>query len=250
MNTGRLFYILILFSASLVSCSDDNNPNDKEYPGSVTFVYDGNTVTYNVIKKTYFKDANGNVLQKGITKLWLDRNLGAQRAATGLIDTLAMGDLFQWGRPADGHQKRKSDTAHKLSENIVPGHNKFIVKPLYANDWLINSNDLLWNGPANENCSCPEGWRVPTIEELLMEMYSWTTMDMKGANASELKWVPSGNRDNHGTERYWEYWSFIWSSTPRTNGSAKALAIPGSLPAEAISSTRIFGLTVRCIKDY
>jgi hypothetical protein len=83
-----------------------------------------------------------------------------------------------------------------------------------------------------------------------MEMYSWVTLDMNGAFASELKWVPSGNRDNHGTERYSEYWSFIWSSTPTNNGSSYALAIPGSQPAEIITSSRIFGLTVRCVKDF
>lgn len=44
---------------------------------------------------------------------WMDRNLGASRAATSSTDTEAYGDLYQWGRAADGHQKRTSGTEHQ-----------------------------------------------------------------------------------------------------------------------------------------
>lgn len=35
---------------------------------------------------------------------WMDRNLGANRAATSFNDSESYGHLFQWGRFADGHQ--------------------------------------------------------------------------------------------------------------------------------------------------
>ena len=246
----RVLYILALFALGFYACSKDQPEAEKTYPEEVAFVYGGETVTCQVIKKTYTRDSAGNPLSEPVTKLWLDRNLGATRAAVAYNDSMASGDLCQWGRLADGHQKRDSDTTEQLSAGIVPGHDHFIASPLISDDWLVVSDDSLWNGSDNTNCSCPEGWRVPTAGELAMEMNSWTPQNMDGAYASTLKWVASGNRDNHGTERYSEYWSFIWSSTPATHQDAYVLAIPGSLPAEIISSGRIYGLVVRCIRDY
>ncbi len=246
----RPIYILILFSIGLLSCKKEKNITEKEFPKTVTFEYNGESVIYNVIKKTYYKDSKGNSLNTAVTKLWLDRNLGAKRAAIVKNDSLASGDLFQWGRLADGHQKRNSDTIQKLSTGIIPGHDKFIAIPLHSEDWLVVSNDSLWNDVKNTNCSCPDGWRVPTSDELAMEMYSWSPKNMDGAYASELKWVSSGNRDNHGTERYSTYFAFIWSSTPTTNSWAYALAIPGSETADISTSPRIYGLAIRCIKNY
>ena len=53
-------------------------------------------------------------------KTWMDRNLGASRAATSSKDSEAYGDLYQWGRAADGHQKRNSATTRKLSSTDTP----------------------------------------------------------------------------------------------------------------------------------
>ena len=244
--------ILTLVSIVLISCDKDNSNDkvEKDYPKSVTFDYDGNSVTYGVIKKDYYVDSKGDSLIIPITKLWLDRNLGAQRTAIIMFDSLASGDLFQWGRLADGHQNRKSQTLQELSDNIMPNNDKFIIEPLNSNDWLKNSNDSLWNDKANTNCSCPIGWRVPTKDELAMELNSWKTKDMDGAYASPLKWVSTGNRDNHGTERYSEFWGFMWSSTPYSNGMAYSMAIIGTDTAEIITSPRIYGQAIRCIKDY
>jgi hypothetical protein len=36
----------------------------------------------------------------------MDRNLGASQVATSSTDPASYGDLYQWGRPADGHQIR------------------------------------------------------------------------------------------------------------------------------------------------
>lgn len=248
------YYILILFSLFLIACDkDNNNDNDneeKDYPKTITYEYNGTTVTYGVIKKDYYVDSKGDSLKKTITKLWLDRNLGAQRTAIKMNDSLASGDLFQWGRLADGHQNRNSLTIQELSANTMPGHDKFIVEPLNSDDWLKISNDSLWNDEENTNCSCPNGWRVSTKDELLMEINSWKTIDMEGAYASSLKWVATGNRDNHGTERYSKYWGFVWTSTPQNNSMAYSLAIIGTYTAEIITSPRIYGQAIRCVKDY
>jgi hypothetical protein len=37
-------------------------------------------------------------------KTWMDRNLGASQVANSSTDAASYGDLYQWGRRADGHQ--------------------------------------------------------------------------------------------------------------------------------------------------
>ncbi|MBK6785254.1 MAG: hypothetical protein IPG79_17015 [Saprospiraceae bacterium] len=129
-------------------------------------------------------------------------------------------------------------------------HDNFIIQPLGSSDWLLESNDSLWNDQANTNCSCPDGWRVPTSEELAMEMNSWISLNMEGAYNSALKWVSTGNRDNHGTERYSTYWGFYWSSTTSVQKQVNVMAIIASSTAEIISGPRISGHAIRCIRDY
>jgi hypothetical protein len=79
---------------------------------SVTFTYKGNVVTY------------GTVESQG--ECWMDRNLGASRVATAYNDSVAYGDLFQWGRGDDGHQNRDSGVTSTLSTTDNPGHSNFI----------------------------------------------------------------------------------------------------------------------------
>jgi hypothetical protein len=59
-------------------------------------------------------------------KTWMDRNLGASQVATSSTDVNAYGDLYQWGRGADGHQCRTSPTTTFLSSTDQPGHGDFI----------------------------------------------------------------------------------------------------------------------------
>lgn len=63
-------------------------------------------------------------------KTWMDRNLCATRAATGSSDADAYGDLYQWGRAADGHENRNSPIAEMLSTGDSPGHGNFIVSAI------------------------------------------------------------------------------------------------------------------------
>ncbi|MBK7426654.1 MAG: hypothetical protein IPI60_06325 [Saprospiraceae bacterium] len=247
---NKYYLLIVSFAVLLFSCvkDDPKDPDELNYPREVSFMYLDSMVTYGVVLKEYTRDANNDTLLTPVKKLWLDRNLGAQRVATSENDLLAAGDLFQWGRGDDGHQRRNSDTTHTISATHIPAHNKFIAAPLNSNNWLSPPNNELWNGPQNLNCPCPEGWRVPTKEELEMEMNSWNPKHKVGAFASTLKWVPGGNRDNHGTERYTDISSFIWSSTIHDN-EAYILAIISSDTTEIITSPRIFGGSVRCIKD-
>jgi hypothetical protein len=62
-------------------------------------------------------------------RTWMDRNLGASQVATSSTDANSYGDLYQWGRRADGHQCRTSPTTSTLSSTDQPGHGKFILAP-------------------------------------------------------------------------------------------------------------------------
>jgi uncharacterized protein (TIGR02145 family) len=94
-------------------------------------------------------------------RVWMDRNLGASRVATSSTDTQAYGDLYQWGRGADGHEKRNSPTTSTLSSTDQPSHGSFIL----ASDWRSPQNNNLWLGVNGVNNPCPTGYRIPTEAE-------------------------------------------------------------------------------------
>ena len=175
-------------------------------------------------------------------KTWMDRNLGASRAATSSTDAEAYGDLYQWGRAADGHQKRTSDTTSTLSGSDTPGHGNFILAPNDPKDWRSPQNDDLWQGVDGINNPCPPGYRLPTLAEFDAEGLSWNSENSPGAFASPLKLPVAGVRGSSvgSTGNYWlstvdgvNSWSLYFSSSN----------------ASWLSLLRAIGVSVRCIKD-
>lgn len=182
-------------------------------------------------------------------RIWLDRNLGASWAATAIDDVCAYGDLYQWGREEDGHEKRTSTTTTTLSTSEKPGHDKFIVAAESPYDWINTRNDTLWQGTGGVNNPCPVGFRLPTSEEFTAEMNSWDTQDAAGAFASPLKLAMAGQR-NHGDgnlanedSRGSYYTSTIGSSSNITYYYFTDTGTGSS------ASHRAMGMSVRCIKD-
>ncbi len=178
-------------------------------------------------------------------KTWMDRNLGASRAATSSTDEQAYGDLYQWGRAADGHQKRNSETTSTLSGSDTPGHGSFIGG---RGDWRSPRNDDLWQGISGVNNPCPDGYRLPTVAELRAERQSWSSNDADGAFASPLKLPEAGRRlftsgslSNVGSNGYY------WSST--VAGSDSWLLSVFSTGSTTHSHYRALGFSVRCLKD-
>ena len=161
-------------------------------------------------------------------RVWLDRNLGASRACSATTDTACYGELYQWGRGADGHQVRDPDPAltNIQATSLKPGHGKFIG-PL--NDWVTSGVDnsgnkrrALWMGDGVDRI-CPTGFTLPTADELQVEKQ----------DQSNLKWPLNGWRDqtsgqvvNEGVSSH--YW------TREYDGSGHPYAL---------------GLGVRCVKQ-
>ena len=203
---------------------------------TVTFTYNGTSVTYGTVSSTE-------------SKCWLDRNLGATQVATSTSDAASYGDLFQWGRGADGHQISTSTTTTSLSTTDAPG-NALFIKVLSTNppnDWRNPQNNNLWQGVNGLNNPCPTGFRLPTTAELVAEYSTWSSGGAAGAFSSPLK-LPapgfrhysSGSLINVGATG--DYWGSkvsgtntedLWFFTGQTMGTI----------------SRGYGCSVRCIRD-
>jgi uncharacterized protein (TIGR02145 family) len=187
-------------------------------------------------------------------KTWMDRNLGASQVATAKDDANSFGDLFQWGRFADGHQCRTSNTTTTLSDSDMPGHSDFIIRTasVAPNDWRSPQNDNFWQGVSGINNPCPSGYRLPTKAELEAERVSWGTNSPAGAMASPLKLPLPGFRNNAtfnaGTITSAGAVGTYWSSTVNSI-NADRLYIYNAGAYTNSPTYRLQGSSVRCIKD-
>jgi uncharacterized protein (TIGR02145 family) len=181
-------------------------------------------------------------------KTWMDRNLGASRAASSSSDVNSYGDLYQWGRSADGHQCRNSATSNVLSIVDQPAQGRFIISINEPWDWRSPQNNTLWQGNNSVNNPCPSGYRLPTEVEWNEERLSWSSNNSAGAFASPLKLTRPGYRDHISAALADVGFSgFYWSST--VNGISASRLYLLSNNAQIITTYRSFGGSVRCIKD-
>jgi len=157
--------------------------------------------------------------------------------------------LFQWGRLDDGHQERDSSTTTILSNFDDPGHSKFICDMSRPYDWRNSQNDNLWQGVDGTNNPCPDGWRIPTIDEWETEQQSWSSNDANGAYNSPLKLTLSGSRSpDDATLEAEDNFGFYWSST--VDILATVYEIPFNRNnARVATGPRAAGLSVRCIRQ-
>jgi uncharacterized protein (TIGR02145 family) len=181
-------------------------------------------------------------------KTWMDRNLGASKKADSSKHEASYGDLYQWGRFADGHQCRTSGTISTLSSCNAPEHDKFILAPNSPYDWRSPKNDNLWQGVNGINNPCPSGYRIPTRTEWDSEHKSWNPKNAAGAFASPLKLPVAGNRAyNNGSLNNVGATGTYWSSTIHTTNSYYLYFDNNS--SGATTDSRAEGRSVRCIKD-
>lgn len=214
-------------------------------------------IKLNVYEHLYppnFNACNGEITQvvdvlNPITgRVWMDRNLGALRPAESLSDKDAFGDLYQWGRFADGHQCRNSSTTNTLSNIERPEHSNFIVTIESPYDWLTWQNDDLWKGVGIGNNPCPCGYRLPTLNEFKEEAKSWSSQNATGAYASTLKLPLAGHRHYGNGEIYSTgVQGYYWTSDVEGDKAMDFNINQNFLKHEAIF--RSDGSSVRCIKE-
>ena len=191
---------------------------------------------------------------------WMDRNLGASQVATSSTDADSYGDLYQWGRAADGHEKRDSDTYDAVvSTDGVANFNasgnawdgQFILRNSGAQNWVdpsVTGVDDLWQGVSGTNNPCPSGYRLPTEAEWNAERSSWTPNNAAGAFASPLKLPVAGGRNHRsGSLNRVNDDGFYWSTVVLST-FARDLQFTSS-SALINNSNRAYGRSVRCLKD-
>jgi hypothetical protein len=178
----------------------------------------------------------------------MDRNLGASQVATSSTDVASYGDLYQWGRRADGHQCRTSPQTATLSSVDQPAHGNFILAPSGPFDWRSPQNAILWQGVNGVNNPCPGGYRIPTETEINAERLSWSVNTTNGAFASPLKWPVAGFRvDSDGSILNVGLSGLYWSNT--VSGTVSRALYFDLGDAYMGGPKRAAGFTVRCIKN-
>jgi len=196
----------------------------------------------------------------GVTgKIWMDRNLGASRAAQSSADEEAFGDLYQWGRSSDGHQCRNSETLYGSVSTDNP-HSDWIIASQQEGgnySWRIPINLNLWQGVDGINNPCPNGFRLPTQAEFDEEKGSWGSNNQNtgGAwNNTPLKLPAAGRRGGRNSgegvgniagANSTSYWMSGWDTGP----SIRLFYMSGTTAGFSPSASDV-GACVRCIKDY
>lgn len=192
-----------------------------------------------------------NVVSPTTGKVWMNRNLGASRVATSATDAQAYGDLYQWGRGADGHQCTNSPTTNNLSTGDQPGNSSFILSS--GGDWRTTSNNNLWMGVNGINNPCPIGYRLPSEVEFDNERQTWSSQTPAGAFASPLKLPSPGARLTdgfiYGMDEAGYYWCNMFNSANVDPIRAPHMFFYGTSGAGIYYLARANGFSVRCIRD-
>jgi uncharacterized protein (TIGR02145 family) len=215
---------------------------------------EGQILTFSSGVPTWTTTVGSNDVQNPTTgAIWMDKNLGASQVATSSTDAASYGDLYQWGRAADGHESRNSGETTTQATTEVPNEGNtwdglFITTNASPQDWLATQNDNLWQGVSGINNPCPSGYRLPTEAEWEAERTSWSSNDASGAFGSPLK-LPLAGRRHYGDGSLVDVgsYSFYWSST--VGGTSSRYLSFLSTYASMMTNYRATGYSVRCIKE-
>ena len=157
------------------------------------FIYVPVVLTYNSITNPFYSHHNGQV--------WLNNNLGAEYTRVGSPvfdpgqqakehnDYNAFGSLFQWGRPADGHElvtytnattwqfKYSTTTNPTTTYPPQPSENQTVIPTITTESNGVDTTPMWYAGttrPANypitfsndDNDVCPYGFKMPGVNLL------------------------------------------------------------------------------------
>lgn len=245
----------IIYSSVMIACSfltinafAQNDPGTTVGDtGTVTFSYQGNTVTYITVR------ADDNLI-------WLQQNLGASERATSATDIASYGDLFQWGRWDDGHQLRTSTTAlaSALTPNNPTGLGTGTLLFYTGNNpndwWSAGAGTDTWTGnPATatngiDPCAAiGPGWHMPSQTEWANIITLEGITNVATGFASNLKLPASGQRDGgNGNLVNVSLYGGYWTNTP-SGVYAKSIGILDNSVNNNDDALRSYGFSLRCM---
>jgi len=180
-------------------------------------------------------------------RVWLDRNIGANKKCTSFDDVQCYGDYFQWGRAYDGHES-SVDSTTIVASDINNAGTEFIRT---STDWAStdtnygNARATNWLKTGGSSV-CPVGYRVPLKSEL--EAETGDIGNIYTAFANFLKFPATGYRD-YASANYIDKGTrgTVWSVSSTLTGASYFGFISSAL-YWTNSGYRAWGLSVRCIK--
>lgn len=189
--------------------------------------------------------------------VFLDRNLGA--ISDEITSSDSWGDLYQWGRATDGHEKRISDTVSAISPTYEAHTGNFILDEKNANDWISSPDDELWNDQRMTNNPCPCGYRLPSEQEWRAVLELGFELKPTGTGGyylsvdnDRLKLPCAGLRNAYtGDIQYQGMRGFYWAGNSTSHGLSGAMDFNKAeiTTNVTIFAFRAFGRSVRCIKN-
>jgi hypothetical protein len=169
-----------------------------------------------------------------------------------------MGDYYQWGRKADGHENSASNTTTVLSTDENPEPDVFIITEnnTTANpslNWIDHSIANLWQkaGNTQQNGVCPAGWKVPSVSdfEIIKDQNATATYAFEQINLH----CSSYRDDEDGLIDHSRTFGFYWTSTVKSDeNNTQSFRMMKSDTSDSVSFSdygRANGFQVRCIKD-
>lgn len=170
-------------------------------------------------------------------RIWMDRNLGATQVSSASNGAASFGDIYQWGRLTDGHEKRTSGTTITQSSTDIPGNSNFIIN---NSGWRNPQNPNLWQGVNGANNPCPAGFRIPTQAEFAAEAPYLTLLKLPEAGYRE---------ESNGT--IYSDWGegYYWTMTVEGISSGVYYIYGAGAYGDYFTISRGYGFSVRCIKN-
>lgn len=214
-----------------------------------------------------------------------------------VYNNLLNGDMYQWGRKTDGHEKAASSIfspypaigeityptapldvldADGQPQNDLPFNlraGSFIPvttdsRALFYGDWSVQHNSKLWGDGTRDpqmaktaNDPCPNGFRLPTEQEMTMIMNAlvvdnskqgavpvagdeWTTLFLPYTTVRDT----DGTLLNTSSATKAQYWTSTVSTTGAQDATVRGMVMTTS--AMSIGNTdRAWGSAVRCVAE-
>ncbi len=201
------------------------------------------TITVTAPAQTCLELGEYGTVELANGQIWLDRNLGASAGGVG--------DYYQWGRTADGHEKLTADTTTVQATTLDPGHGDFINNPNWTTtDSVGTQRQEDWSTANDPRQVCPCGFIVPSYADAAaMGGVDYSTLNFPDSAEVSIRELdgsislPYAELDGSISSRYAQP-VFGWYAT--TDSLGHAFLVETARISEGITSAST-GMNIRCI---